>query len=161
MTEVTLKRRSILLMASAVALGFSRAAHARGTLIVLFICEHGYAKSLVAALHCERIAASRGIAVRAFSRGVDPGARVPAPIAAGLVSDGFDVSQFVPSRPTREEIANAAYVVLIGADVDVSERVDPVLRWDGISALSENYDRARGEIVAEVNSLLDRVGGPQ
>lgn len=155
----TLNRRSIL--AGAFVVGFSLEAYAQSAPTVLFICEHGYAKSLVAALHCERLAAARGITVRALSRGVDPGKRAPAPTAAGLAADGFDVSGFAPSRATTEEIAGAAYVVLIAVDVDVSARAGPVLRWDGISALSENYERARGEIVTEVNSLLDRFGRPQ
>ena len=155
----TFKRRSILLAASAVALGFG-AAHAQPAAMLLFICEHGYAKSLVAALHCERVAAARGIAVRALSRGVDPGASVPAGIAAGLAADGFDVRDFAPSRATREEISRAAHVVLIAVDVDVSARAGPVTRWDDISPLSENYARARGEIVARLNRLLDGMESP-
>jgi arsenate reductase (thioredoxin) len=156
----TFKRRTVVLAGSAVALGLSReAAHALAAPDVLFICEHGYAKSLVAALHCERLAASRGTAVRALSRGVDPGTRVPPGIAAGLAADGFDVSAFAPSRPTPEEIGAAAHVVLIGVDVDVSSRAGPVTRWDDILPLSENYERARGEIVARLNILLDQMGG--
>ena len=157
MTEAkTFKRRSVLL--GAVALGFARA-HAESPPTVLFVCEHGYAKSLVAALHCERLAASRGVALRALSRGVDPGAQVPPGIAAGLAADGFDVGAFVPSRPTPEEINGAARVVLIAVDVDVAARAGPVARWDDISPLSENYERARDEIVARLNVLLDRMGG--
>jgi hypothetical protein len=34
-----------------------------------------------------------------------------------------------------------------------------VTRWDDISPLSENYARARGEIVARLNILLDEMGG--
>jgi hypothetical protein len=150
-------RRSLLLLAGAVALacgaGLARAAPAQ---TVLFICEHGYAKSLVAALHFERLAQARGVAVRALSRGVDPGARVPEPILAGLDADGFDVRGFVPARATPEEINGAAVVVLISVDVDTSGRTGPVVRWDAISPLSENYERARGEIVGLVSALMDR-----
>ena len=140
----TLKRRSVLFLASAVALGFGQDfARAQDAPTILFICEHGYAKSLVAALYCERLAAARGLVVRALSRGVDPGGAVPAGIATGLAADGFDVSSFVPSRPTRTEINDATHVVLISADADVSERTGPTARWDDISPLSENYERAQ------------------
>jgi len=160
MTEARIfTRRSILL--SAVAFGLARGvARAQAAPNVLFICEHGYAKSLVAALHCERLAAARGVALRALSRGVDPGAAVPEAIAAGLAGDGFDVRGFAPSRATRAEISRAAHVVLIAADVDVSARTRPVTRWDDISPLSENYARARGEIVVRLNRLLDGMGSP-
>jgi protein-tyrosine-phosphatase len=160
MTEAkTIKRRSILLMASAIAFGLSpNRAHAQAAPSVLFICEHGNAKSLVAALHCERLAASRGRAVHGLSRGVDPGAHVPPEIASGLAADGFDVSAFIPSRSTPAEISGAAHIVLIGVEVDVSAAPRPVTRWDDISALSENYEQARGEIVTRLNALLDTMG---
>src|SRR5688572_249911 len=39
---------------------------------VLFVCEHGSAKSVVAAAHFNRIAADRGLPFRAISRGTAP-----------------------------------------------------------------------------------------
>ena len=39
---------------------------------ILFVCEHGSAKSVVAAAHFNRIAAARGLPFRAISRGTVP-----------------------------------------------------------------------------------------
>jgi protein-tyrosine-phosphatase len=140
-----------------VACGAASLAGAQTERTALFICEHGYAKSLVAALHFQRLAQERGIAFRALSRGAAPGSRVPDGIQAGLAADGFDVHGFVPSRPTHEEINDAAILVLIGVNADVTVRAGPVIRWDAISPLSENYERARSEIVALASALLDEV----
>ena len=45
-------------------------------LTVLFVCEHGSAKSTVAAAHFDRLAAERGLAARAISRGTSPDAEL-------------------------------------------------------------------------------------
>jgi len=39
---------------------------------VVFVCEHGAAKSLIATLYFNQLAAERGLAARAAFRGVDP-----------------------------------------------------------------------------------------
>ncbi len=43
---------------------------------ILFVCEHGSAKSVVAAAHFNRIAAARGLPFRAISRGTVPDAEM-------------------------------------------------------------------------------------
>ena len=44
---------------------------------VVFVCEHGSVKSLVAQEWFNRRAKERGLAVRAVSRGITPDASVP------------------------------------------------------------------------------------
>ena len=151
-------RRQFILVASASALPFAWTnARAEASVSVLFICEHGYAKSLVAARHFERMAVEHGLRVHALSRGVDPGARVPQTIEAGLAADGFDVGAFAPSPFTTAEIQQSDYLVLISVVPDLGGRTGPVLRWDDISPLSEDYDRARRQIVAHAALLLQRI----
>src|SRR5579871_2099213 len=63
---------------------------------VVFVCEHGNAKSLIAATLFNQEAARRHLPFRAVARGVNPGQGVPSSIAASLRSDGYDVSGFNP-----------------------------------------------------------------
>ena len=59
---------------------------------VLFVCEHGNVKSLMAASYFNQLAAKRGLRLRAISRGSAPDSTtVPPPIIAGLRTDGVDV----------------------------------------------------------------------
>lgn len=51
---------------------------------VLFVCEHGAVKSVVAAAHFNRLAAERAFPFRAVSRGTAPDSTVPARIGDGL-----------------------------------------------------------------------------
>ena len=57
--------------------------------VVIFVCEHGSAKSVVAAAHFNKLAKERNLPVRAISRGTNPDEEI-APIAAsGLQADGL------------------------------------------------------------------------
>src|SRR5689334_20099632 len=63
---------------------------------VVFVCEHGAAKSVIAAAHFNRLATERGLPFRAISRGTKPDDAVAAGVRAGLASDGIDVSTWRP-----------------------------------------------------------------
>ncbi len=61
---------------------------------IVFVCEHGSVKSLIAASLFERAAAERGLDVHAVSRGVSPDERVPAKIVAALGGEKFERREF-------------------------------------------------------------------
>src|SRR4051812_22847552 len=63
---------------------------------VVFVCEHGSAKSVIAAAHFNRLAAEKGLPYRAVSRGTNPDASIPASISSALAGDGLDVSTWRP-----------------------------------------------------------------
>ena len=75
--------------------------------IVVFVCEHGSAKSLVAASLFERMARERGVEARAISRGTAPDASVPPAVVEALRADGFDVAAFRPQALTGADVAAA------------------------------------------------------
>src|SRR4030095_2252391 len=55
---------------------------------VVFVCEHGNVKSLIASRWFDRLAAERGLALRSTSRGLTPEPQVPEAIARHLGEDG-------------------------------------------------------------------------
>ncbi len=63
---------------------------------VVFACEHGTVKSVIAAYWFNRLAAERKAPFRAASRGITPDVAIPPGVAAGLAADGFDVAGFRP-----------------------------------------------------------------
>jgi arsenate reductase (thioredoxin) len=123
---------------------------------VLFVCEHGSAKSLVAASFFERMAKERGMAVRAVSRGTSPDASVPAAVVEALRGDGFDVAAFKPQLLNDTDILAAARVVSIGVDIGeaATKAAARVERWDDVPAFSASYPKARKVILARIDSLL-------
>jgi len=123
---------------------------------VVFVCQYGYAKSLVAAKHFERLAGERGLPVRVVARGFTPNANVPEPLARQLASDGFDVAAYQPRPLTPSDLVGAEHVVTFGVAPPpaYSGRAH---RWDAVPALGEDYPRARDEILALLQPLLNEI----
>ena len=127
---------------------------------VVFVCEHGNVKSLMAASYFNQLAAQRGLPFHAVSRGVAPNSTtVPTAIVAGLHTDGFDVSDFHPAKISNADVAGAARTVAISTDVPASVHVDEqaIERWTDVPPASSDYDAARASLQAHVAALLDRL----
>jgi arsenate reductase len=128
----------------------------RDSATVLMVCEHGSAKSLMAASLFNQAAAERHLPFRAISRGVNPDPSVPAPIAAGLVQDGFNVEDFIPARFTDAEVAGASRVIAIGVEPAVFGAGAEVAieSWSNVPAASIDYSAARNSLKRHVDELL-------
>jgi arsenate reductase (thioredoxin) len=122
---------------------------------VVFVCEHGAAKSVVAAAHFNRLAQERGLKVRAISRGTAPDPAVPEFVRNGLKADGAQLPpSFAPSRITPDDAASAVRVVTF--DVKLPEDVKPAqaTNWTGVPNFSDGYAPARSDIRGRVEALL-------
>ena len=140
--------------------GTASAAEHDATRQVVFVCEHGNVKSLMAASYFNQLAAQRGLPFRAVSRGSAPDSTtVPKPIVAGLHADGVDVSAFQPSKVAAADVVDAARVVTIGAELPAGANADEtrVEHWDDVPPASTSYDAARSSLKAHVAELLDRL----
>ena len=123
---------------------------------VVFVCEHGSVKSLVAMEHFNREARKRGLNYRAVARGTAPEPTVPAPVREGLRADGFDVSSFVPQPLRATDVDNAALVVSF--DDDIANTLDGTsryLKWDDLPGVLGDYSRGREAIVRQVDTLIE------
>jgi protein-tyrosine-phosphatase len=83
---------------------------------VVFVCEHGSVKSVVAMEWFNRLAREGGLKLQAVSRGVTPDAAIPGEVEQNLVRDGFRVTGFKPRRLSPSELREALLVVGIGVD---------------------------------------------
>lgn len=123
---------------------------------IVFVCEHGSAKSLVAAQLFQRMAKEQGVAARAISRGTAPDPSVPAVVVQALRGDGFDVSSFRPRALTEADVTGSARVVAIGVDLGPTgaKAGERAVRWDGVPPVSTNYVEARRDLVTRIDRLL-------
>jgi protein-tyrosine-phosphatase len=127
---------------------------------VLFVCEHGNVKSLMAASYFNQQAAARGLRLRAISRGSAPDSTtVPPPIVAGLKADGVEVGDFRPVVVSAADVPAAERVVMISTMLPAGVEVPKAKaeRWDDVPAASVNYAEARDSLKAHVEQLLERL----
>ncbi len=130
------------------------------TAIVVFVCHHGNAKSLIASQWFNRLAAERGLAGRAVARGIEPETPVPAAIAAKLDRDGFEVEGYEPRGFSPTDLDGASRVVLIGVEPPawIKGEKATVEKWDGIPPASEGYDASRDAMRNRIVALLEALG---
>jgi arsenate reductase len=125
--------------------------------LVLFVCLHASAKSLIAAEYFNKVATARRLSFRAVSAGTEPDPSVPPHVVAGMRGDGYDVSARTPLRLTRELAAPAR--VAVSFEPDLAPYVPAgcaVERW-AVPAVSDDYAIARDAIRARVDGLIGKL----
>jgi hypothetical protein len=125
---------------------------------VAFVCLHGAAKSVLAAAGLARLAAARGVRVRALAAGTEPDAEIAPAVLRALLAEGIDLRGERPRRVTPEDLAGAAAVVSFGPDL--SGLLAPgrsVVLWDDVPALSEDFEAGRAAILTRLPGLLEEV----
>lgn len=125
--------------------------------VIIFVCEHGAAKSVLAAAHFNRLAGELGLELKAGARGTNPDQEISEQTMQGLSQDGLAPPEPVPQRLALEDIRSARYLVsFFGLPAEYAQ-VGFVEQWDGIPAVSENYDQARDAILERLDLLISRM----
>ncbi len=123
--------------------------------MVLFVCEHGAAKSVVAAAHFNQLAKERGLPFRAIARGTAPDTSVPGRIAQGLKSEGLAVpAGYKPTLVSAPDATGVARVVTFDVTLPGAVNAVALERWDGLPAFSDGYAAASAAIAKKVDGLL-------
>ena len=120
---------------------------------VVFICEHGAAKSVIAAAWFNKLASERHLPFHAIARGIAPQAELSEAAIAGLQRDGLSVPSGKPQRLTADDASRASRVV---AFCPLPSPVKPS-RADVLDVPGPNdgYNQSRDAILVHVKALLD------
>jgi hypothetical protein len=122
---------------------------------IVFVCQHGAVKSVIAAALLERLGRETGTALSAIPRGTEPDADVPTAVVAGLAERGLHLGAASPQLVTAQELRNATHVVSFGPDLGIGEE-----HWDDVPALADvGFARCHDAIAARVPALLARIAG--
>jgi arsenate reductase (thioredoxin) len=134
---------------------------ARQNTRILFICEHGNVKSLMAASYFNKLAQQRGLPYRAIARGTDPNSTtVPPAIINGLGAEGVDVRSFHPLKLRNSDIARSARVITIGVELPRNARNQAQTRleqWYDVPPASMDYLGAQRSLKEHVAMLIDEL----
>jgi len=126
--------------------------------MVLFMCPHGAAKSVIAAAYFERLAKERGLNVRVESAGTDPDPTVSPTVTAHLKRQGYPAPQSNPRKVTPKDFESADLVISIGCDLSgLQEPRGKLVRWDDVPPLSEDFARADEAIRERVIGLIEEL----
>lgn len=128
----------------------------RGGDTVLFVCEHGTVKSLLAKLLFERLARDAGLKVTAVSRGTKADSAVPAWMQQGLMADRVTLGSWKPRTLQRADLSSAS--LIISFDIPDSAFATggvPRARWDDTPSVSKDYAKGRDAIERRVRLLVD------
>ncbi len=128
--------------------------HAQGKQSILFVCEHGAARSVIAAAYFNKLAKERGLNYEASFKGTDPQDSLTSGTKHGLMKDGFDVSKMKPALISQRDISNAIIVVTFDCQLPGSPTTKNSEQWNGIPPISESYKIARDQIIMRVEELV-------
>ena len=123
--------------------------------MIIFVCEHGAAKSIVAAVHFNRLAAQMGLDVRAIARGTNPDQELSAQTVKGLADDGLTPTESVPQKLTVADTESAQQVVAFCDLPAEFHRQTMIERWEDIPPVSESYEKARDVIIDRICKMLN------
>jgi protein-tyrosine-phosphatase len=124
---------------------------------VVFVCEHGAAKSVIAAAYFNKLASERGLNATAISRGTAPDPQFSTATVAGLKSDGFAAPGGQPQLLGAADVQAAAVVVTLGAELPRNSTPAKRREWNDTPSVSANYGAARDSIRGHVESLVEEL----
>ena len=131
-------------------------ASAQGPLpAVVFVCEHGAAKSVIATAYFNKIAGERGLPYRATFRGTSPQEALSARAVEGLRADGVPLPPGAPAAIAPEDIAKASHIFAIGCTLPAAASASgKASDWTDVPD-DQGYAPMRDAIVRHVRTLLD------
>jgi protein-tyrosine-phosphatase len=125
--------------------------------IVVFVCEHGAAKSIIAAAYFNRFARETNLSFHAVARGTHPDAELSSKTVAGLREDGLTPAEAIPIQLTLEDIESARQIVSF---CNLPEEYYPKARiehWLDIPPVSEDYKVSRNAILQQIHKFIGKL----
>ena len=123
--------------------------------IIVFVCEHGAAKSIIAATYFKKLAEENNLDIRAVARGTHPDEELSPKTVAGLGEDGLIPTASVPQRLSMHEIESAQSIVSFCELPEEYQNKVRVERWNDVPPVSENYEKSRDAIITHLNQLIN------
>jgi arsenate reductase (thioredoxin) len=150
-------RTSLSLAFIVAACAASGVAQADGEETVVFVCEHGAAKSVIATAYFNKLATERGLPDRATYRGANPQAELSVSALRGLRDDGLAVSSAKPSPIRTGDVTKATHIFAIGCSLPAHAASNGKAEsWEDVPE-DQGYAAERDAIKKHVERLLDQL----
>ncbi len=125
---------------------------------VVFVCEHGAAKSVLAAAEFERMAKDRGLDFQVLARGTNIDPELSPSVVKGLNADGLTPAVSKPVKVDAKDLAGAVKVVTFGPDLSgLLPKGSQALDWSATPSTGQDYKSARDYIRNELGKMLSQL----
>ena len=126
---------------------------------VLFVCEHGAAKSIIAAAYFNKLAHEKGLNLQAVARGTIPDDELSTVTVQGLMTDGLTSTELIPQKLFPAEVESARRIITFGDLLNKEEHQGvEIENWNEVPPVSRDYQVARNAIMEHLTRLLAEVG---
>lgn len=122
--------------------------------LLIFVCKHGAAKSIIAATYFNKLAQERNLDLYSIARGTNPDSELSPKTISGLLKDGLSPIQPAPQKLTLQEAESAQRIVTF-CELPAQYQNDTTIeQWEDVPPVSENYEKARDVILEKLNQVL-------
>lgn len=125
--------------------------------LIIFVCEHGAAKSIVAASYFNKLANEKGLNIQAIARGTNPDEGLSQKAIQGLAEDNLQVTESIPQKLLVEEVKSAQKIITFCELSKEYQQGIEIEDWSVVPPVSENYEIARDAILQKLNSLFKQL----
>jgi arsenate reductase len=122
---------------------------------IVFVCEHGSAKSVIAATYFNELAKKKNIPWVAVARGTNPDAQISPKTKNLLALENILDTTFVPQKISQKDVDAARQIILFFPLPDSINAKDKTRDWLGVQALNDNFQKLKDDIVTRLIPLVD------
>ena len=123
---------------------------------IIFVCEHGAAKSIIAAAYFNKLAEERNLETRAIARGTHPDSELSPKTIAGLQADGLTPTESTPQKLSLADVESAQQIITFCELPEEHQNKVNIEKWTDVPPVSENYEIARDTIIEHLKHLLSQ-----
>ncbi|MFL6446244.1 MAG: hypothetical protein ACJ746_00860 [Bryobacteraceae bacterium] len=147
---------SLAVIPSYPVLAGQQSADATDKKTIVFVCEHGSAKSVIAAAHFNDLAQKNGIPYLATARGINPDKEIPPYVRTGLSREKLDIKDWQPKPFAKQDAVKAERIVTLGCVLpkSMSTGLTRLQNWNDVPSPKDNFRDASEAIAARVASLV-------
>jgi len=119
---------------------------------IVFVCEHGGARSTIASVYFNKMAKENHLPYRSVFRGLTPDSAITKETKKGLTDDGFETKSLSPVPLSEKDIHSTT--LLISLDCSPPSSYLLYHSWKGVPMISEDYRAARNNILKHISQLI-------
>jgi arsenate reductase (thioredoxin) len=125
--------------------------------VILFMCPHGAAKSVMASAYFQKLAKERGLNVRVDAAGTEPEPQLSKAVVAHLQKNGYAIPIEKPRAATATDMRAADIVISMGCDLSKLPAPAGQLQNWTVPDFSANFDLAEQAIRDQVTKLVEEI----